>query len=180
MEVRLDQFKHQNHINKSKITLAFWLLLSSVFIQSKLLFPMFFKKIILQLFGAKIGSSFIIKSGVSIKYPWKLRVGNNVWVGENVWIDNLEQVDIHNNVCISQGALLLTGNHDYKKSDFALVTAKIIIEDGVWIGAKSIVCPGVVCKKNSILTVGSVLQKDSIENGIYQGNPAIHKRNRFI
>ena len=93
MEVRLDQFKHQNHINKSKITLAFWLLLSSVFIQSKLPFPMFFKKIILQLFGAKIGSSFIIKSGVSIKYPWKLRVGNNVWVGENVWIDNLEQVE---------------------------------------------------------------------------------------
>lgn len=179
MEVRLDKFKHQNHINKSKITLVFWLLLNSIFIQSKLPFPIFFKKIILKLFGARIGSNFVIKTGVTIKYPWKLDIGDNVWIGENVWIDNLDNVTIHSNVCISQGALLLTGNHDYKKSDFPLVTAKIIVEDGVWIGAKSIVCPNVICKKNSILTVGSVLQTNSMENCIYQGNPAALKRKRF-
>jgi putative colanic acid biosynthesis acetyltransferase WcaF len=179
MEVRLDKFKHQNHQKKSKLTLGLWLVLGAVFIQSKFPFPIFFKKMILKLFGAKIGSNFIIKTGVIIKYPWKLHLGDNVWIGENVWIDNLDDITIHSNVCISQGALLLTGNHDYKKSDFALVTGKIIIEDGVWIGAKSVVCPNIICKKNSILTVGSILQMNTMENGIYQGNPATHKRYRF-
>ena len=107
MEVRLDQFKHQNHQKKSKLSLAFWLLFSSIFFQSKLPFPMFFKKMILKSFGAKIGSNFTIKTGVTIKYPWKLSVGSNVWIGENVWIDNLDNVSIQNNVCISQGALLV-------------------------------------------------------------------------
>ena len=74
---------------------------------------------------------------------------------------------------------MLTGNHDYKKSNFELITGKIILEDGVWIGAKSVVCPAIICHKNSILTVGSVLQNNALENGIYQGNPAILKRNRF-
>ena len=179
MEIRLDQYKHQNHQSKSKLILAFWLVFSSIFFQSKLPFPMFFKKFILKFFGAKIGSNFIIKSGVIIKYPWKLNIGSNVWIGENVWIDNLDNVIIHNNVCISQGALLLTGNHDYKKNDFELITGKIILEDGVWIGAKSVVCPDIICHKNSILSVGSVLQKNALENGIFQGNPAVFKRNRF-
>ena len=42
-----------------------------------------------------------------------LVVGDDCWLGESCWIDNLDKVVIGNNVCISQGALLLTGNHDY-------------------------------------------------------------------
>ena len=60
------------------------------------------------------------------------------------------------NVCISQGATLLCGNHNFKKPGFDLIIDEIIVEDGVWIGAKSIVCPGVTLKSHSILTVGSV------------------------
>ena len=71
--------------------------------------------------------------------PWKLKVGNNVWIGEDVWIDNLELVDISDNVCISQGAMLLCGNHDFTSSTFDLIVKPIVLEDGVWIGAKSIV-----------------------------------------
>ena len=134
----------------------------------------------LRLFGAKIGKGVLIKPYVTIKYPWYLEIGDFTWIGEHVWIDNLAQVKIGAHVCISQGAYLLTGNHDYKKSGFDLIVKDITIEDAVWIGAKSVVCPGVICKTHSILSVGSVLSNDMEPYGIYKGNPAIKIKDRKI
>lgn len=139
-----------------------------------------FKAIILRSFGAKIGKGVIFKQNISIKYPWFLEIGDNVWIGERVWIDNLGKVKIGNNVCISQGAMLLCGNHNYKKESFDLIVGDITLEDGVWVGAKSVVCPGVTMKSHSILTVGSVLTKDAEEYGIYKGVPAVLVKKRVI
>jgi putative colanic acid biosynthesis acetyltransferase WcaF len=97
-----------------------------------------------------------------------------------VWIDNLTSVTIGDHVCLSQGALLLTGNHNYKKNTFDLITGPITLEDGVWIGAKSVVCPGVRCSSHSVLAVGSVAAKDLKPYFIYQGNPAAPVRERII
>lgn len=145
------------------------------------LFPVYgVKSFILRSFGAKIGKNLIIKPFVNIKYPWKLTVGDNVWIGEEVWIDNLDHILIENNVCISQGAMLLTGNHNYKSTTFDLIIDKIILREGVWIGAKSIVCPGVVCNSHAILSVGSVANKELEAYTIYQGVPAVAVRKRII
>ena len=139
-----------------------------------------FKTFILKLFGGKVGKNLVIKPNVNIKYPWFLEIGDNVSIGEGVWIDNLDMVILGDNVCISQGAYLLTGNHNYKLKSFDLITKRIIIESGVWIGAKSIVCPGVTCKSHSILSVNSVATSDLEKFSIYQGNPAQKKSNRKI
>lgn len=138
------------------------------------------KVALLRVFGAKIGKGLVIKNNVIIKSPWNLVIGENSWLGENCWIDNLDKVFIGSNVCISQGALLLTGNHDYTISSMPYRNAPIKIEDGAWIGAKTTVCPGVTVHRNAILTVGSVATKDMEENGIYQGNPAVKIRLRKI
>ena len=107
-------------------------------------------------------------------------IGDNCWIGEDVWIDNLAKVTIGNHVCLSQGSYLLTGSHNYKKETFDLLLGEIVLEDGVWIGAKATVCPGVTCKSHSILAVGSIATKDLEEYGVYQGNPAVWKRKREI
>ena len=134
----------------------------------------------LRLFGAKLGKGIVIKPHVNIKYPWRLSIGNHCWIGEGVWIDNLEDVSIGDNCCLSQGALLLCGNHNYKKSSFDLITEKIILEDGVWIGAKAILCGGVTCKSHSVLTAGSVAG-DTLESySVYRGNPAVKIKDREI
>ena len=138
------------------------------------------KVFLLRLFGAKIGKGVVVKPSVNIKYPWRLSVGNNVWIGEKVWIDNLANVEIGDNASISQGAMLLCGNHNYKKSTFDLITGEIKLEKGTWIGAKSVVTPGVTCKSHSILAVNSVATKDLEAYTIYQGNPAIEIRKRTI
>lgn len=127
-----------------------------------------------------MGSNVLIKPHVSIKYPWLLQIGNNVWIGEEVWIDNLAQVTIGNNVCISQGALLLCGNHDYTKTTFDLIVKPIVIEEGVWLCAKSVVCCGVVCAQHSILSTSSTLSSSTLPFGIYQGTPAKMIKTRTI
>lgn len=136
------------------------------------------RKMVLKLFGAKIGKGVIIKPGVNIKYPWKLSIGDHVWIGEKVWIDNLAEVTIASHVCVSQEAMLLCGNHDYRKKGFDLLVGKIHLKEGSWVGAKSVVCPNVTLGEYSILTVGSIATKSLKENGIYQGNPAEWLRER--
>ena len=156
-----------------------WYVLHAIFIHSAFPFSSF-KVFLLRLFGASIGTSVTIKPNVTIKYPWHLTIGNHVWIGEQVWIDNLSRVTIKNNCCVSQGAMLLCGNHDYSKTSFDLIVKDITLEEGVWIGAKSIVCPGVSIGSNTLLTVNSVATSNLEPWGIYQGNPAVKIKERVI
>ncbi len=157
-----------------------WIIINSFFFRSSLPIPITIKSMIMRGFGAKIGQGLMIKPNVNIKYPWLLSVGNRVWIGEGVWIDNLVDVKIGDNACISQGAMLLTGNHDYTLSTFDLRVGSIVLEDGVWIGAKAVVCPNVTCHSHAVLAVGSVAVKDLEAYSIYQGNPAQKVKERVI
>jgi putative colanic acid biosynthesis acetyltransferase WcaF len=145
------------------------------------LFPFYApKNFLLRLFGAKVGKEVEIKPCVNIKYPWWLTIGNEVWIGEKVWIDCLVPVTIGNNVCISQGAVLLTGSHNYQRPSFDLITKEVMLEDGVWIGACAIVNAGVTAASHAVLTSGSVATKNLEAYSIYQGNPAVKIRSRII
>lgn len=135
---------------------------------------------VLRAFGAKIGTGVTIKPQVKITFPWKLAIGNHVWLGEECWLLNLDQIIIGNNVCISQRAFLCTGSHDYKVSTFDLITKPIVLEDGCWIGANGWVGHGVTVGAESILTAGSVATKNLDPAGIYRGNPAVFVRSRTI
>ena len=149
-----------------------WYFINIIFFKSSL-FPFnSLKLFLLRLFGCSLGKGVVIKPNVNIKYPWKLSLGNYVWIGEQVWIDNLDNVTVGNHVCISQGAILICGSHDYKKPSFDLITKEIILNDGVWVGAKSIILPGVVAESHAILSAGSVMSKNLENYTIYRGNPA--------
>lgn len=179
MTVALKTFSTNNYDKgRGKLIQLIWIFCNALFLKNSWFVFMGFKVFLLRFFGAEIGQGIVIKPNVNIKFPWKLVMGNDVWIGEGVWIDNLDKVTIGNDVCISQGALLLTGNHDYKSSFFDYKNEPICIENGVWIGAKSVVCPGIICENESILTVGSVATKNLESFGIYQGNPALWIRQR--
>lgn len=181
MEVNLSQYDNTWYKPGRNIFVrTLWYVTNVVFFMNPLNPISGIKVILLRIFGAKVGAGVIIKPGVNIKYPWYLLIGNHVWIGERVWIDNLAQVTIGDNVCISQGAMLLTGNHNYKNPGFDLIVRGITLEHGVWIGAQAIVCPGVTCRRNSILTVYSVAVSSLDENKIYQGNPAVFIRQRIF
>lgn len=167
-------------IGASTLKQWLWFVCSPLLVRNPLIPFSAFRKWVLILFGAEIGIEARIRPGVQIKFPWKLKMGDHVWLGENCWIDNLTDVTIGSHSCISQGAMLCTGNHNYTSSGFDLVLKTIIIEDGVWIGARAIVAPGVTAFSHSMLTAGSVATKDLQAYGIYQGNPATFIKTRTI
>ena len=164
----------------SSLIITLWYFINALFVRSSWNPFMGIKIFLLKLFGAKIGNGLVIKNNVVIKYPWKLVIGDNVWLGEGCWLDNLDYITIGNNVCISQGSLLITGNHDYKQSNFPYKNAPIVVEDGAWIGAKAVVAPGVNIGTHSILTLGTIITKDTEPYGIYQGNPGVKIKERII
>lgn len=165
---------------RSKSTQVLWFMINALFFINPLN-PLSSLKIwLLRLFGARIGKGVVIKPAVNIKYPWHLEIADDCWVGERVWIDCLTKVSIGPNVSISQGAMLLTGNHNYRSPTFDLIVKEIVLEEGVWIGAQSTVCPGVRCGSHSVLTVGSVATKDLEPYTIYQGNPAVAVKERRV
>ena len=185
MKVEFTQYDANNKayaasIGASRPKQLLWFLCSPLLIQNPLIPFSGFRKWVLKLFGATIGTEARIRPGVHIKYPWKLNMGDHVWLGENCWIDNITDVVIGSHVCISQGAMLCTGNHDYTSPGFTLVAKSIIIEDGVWIGAKALVGPGLTAFSHSVLTAGSIATKNLDAFGIYQGNPASFVKSRTI
>ena len=157
---------------------SLWLLVSLLLFR---LFPISastLKCAVLRAFGARLGRGIVIKPEVKITFPWKLTLGDYVWLGEECWLLNLERIAVGNNCCISQRAFLCTGNHDYRKSTFDLIAQPIVLEDGAWLGAGSFVGPGVTVGSHAILTAGSVATKNLEPWGIYQGNPAELRRHR--
>ena len=167
-------------IGAGKIKQLTWYFVNCLFFINPLNPSIGLKKFLLRLFGATIGKGVWIKQSVNIKYPWKLVIGDHSWIGEAVWIDNLAKVTIGSNVCISQGAMLLTGNHNYKEVSFDLMIGSIVLEDGVWIGAKSLVGPGVTCASHAVLSAYSVTYRNLEPYQIYGGNPAVPVRLREI
>lgn len=181
MQTRLD-FYNNSWYNPGRPVLVrmLWHLTSVLFVQCNWNPSSAVRIWCLRLFGASIGKGVVIKPGVQIKYPWFLKTGNHVWIGEHVWIDNLTVVNIGDHVCVSQGAYLLTGNHDYTAEKFELIVKPVILEPGVWIGAKAIVCPGVTAASHAVLTVGSVATKDLAAFMIHSGNPALPVKERVF
>jgi putative colanic acid biosynthesis acetyltransferase WcaF len=135
---------------------------------------------VLRAFGAKVGRGVVIKPRVTITFPWKLTVGDHVWLGEECWLLNLAPITIDSHVCISQRAFLCTGNHNYKSPVFDLMVKPIHVEPGAWVGACAFVGPGVTVGSHAVLAAGSVATKNLEPFGIYQGNPAALVKKRII
>ena len=135
---------------------------------------------LLRMFGADVGHRVVIHSGVQVKYPWHLVIGNDCWIGEQAWIDNLTTVRVGDNVCISQGAYLCTGNHDWKDPAFGLIVRPISLESGSWVGAKCVLLPGARLEAGSIVAAGSVTSGIIPPFEIHSGNPATFLRHREL
>lgn len=164
----------------SRFKESLWILARCLFFAPSLPLPGAFRVCWLRWFGAKIGRGVVIKPRVTITFPWKLTVGDHVWLGEECWLMNLAPVVIESHVCISQRAFLCTGNHNYKSPAFDLIVKPIHVETGAWIGAGALVGPGVKVGSHAVLTAGSVATHDLQPFGIYQGNPAVLIKQRII
>lgn len=159
---------------------AAWFFLGQPIVRSSWIPSSSLRTGLLRAFGARIGKGVVIKPAVDIKYPWHLVVGDHCWIGERCWIDNLTTVRLGDNVCISQGAYLCTGNHDWSDPGFGLMIAPIQLGDGAWAGAKCVLLPGVVLGAGAVAAAGSVVSGVVPDFEIHAGNPARLVRRRGV
>lgn len=168
------------HPGRSVLQRAAWFFMGQPLLRASWIPSSSLRVSLLRLFGARIGRGVVIKPSVSVKYPWHLSVGDQCWIGERAWIDNLTSVSIESNVCISQGAYLCTGNHDWSDPAFGLRIAPIHLSEGSWAGARCILAPGVRLGRCAVASAGAVITGDVPDFAIYAGNPARFVKRRVI
>ena len=159
---------------------ALWLLVSKVLFQHFPFCASALKCAVLRAFGAEVGRGVVIKPDIKITFPWKLRLGDHVWLGEECWLLNLAPIAVESHVCISQRAFVCTGSHNYKSPVFDLIVQPVRLERGAWLGASAWVGPGVTVGNHAVVTAGSVATKNLEPCGIYRGNPAVRIGTREI
>ena len=128
---------------------------------------------LLRLSGARIGVGCRIKPGLRVKFPWRLVVGNHCWLAEDAWIDNLAEVQLGDRVCLSQGAYLCTGNHDFRSPGFQLRLGPITIDADAWIAARAVLAPGSRIGTAAVVALGAVVSGTVPAGAIVRGNPAV-------
>ena len=149
-----------------------WVIVRCVFFQNPCPWGSAFRSALLRAFGAKIGKGVCFGSNVNISFPWRLAVGDHVWIGDDVGVLSLAQVTIESNVCVARRCFLCTGSHDFRREDFKLKVAPILIRRGSWITIGSLIMPGVTIGAGAVVSSGSVVLKDVPANCLVRGNPA--------
>jgi len=180
-KVRNDLFDAAKGLDRGrpKPVEAVWYLLKCAFFLSPLPFPSRLKCALLRAFGARVGRGVVLKPRINIHFPWKLSIGDHVWIGEEVFILNLEPVTIGAHCCISQRAFICTGNHDYRRPDMAYRSQPIVIEDGAWVGAQVFVSPGVTIGTDAVVAAGSVVTRSLPAEMVCSGNPCVPVKPRW-
>lgn len=130
------------------------------------------RRLILLLFGAKLGHRVHIYPSANVYYPWNLEVGEDSSIGEWALIYSLGKITIGARVTISQQVHLCAGTHDYRKPNMPLIKSPIFIGDNAWVCANAFVGPDTSIGEYAIVGASSVVLKAVKANTIVGGNPA--------
>lgn len=137
-----------------------------------------FRRFLLRLFGARIGSGVLVRPTCRITYPWKVSVGENSWVGDDVVLYSLGDIRIGANSVISQRSYVCAADHDYRHSDFPIRARPIVVGDGVWVAADVFLGPGVTVGDGAVVGARSSVFSDLPSNMICTGSPCEPKKVR--
>ncbi|GAA5033972.1 acetyltransferase [Microbacterium fluvii] len=123
----------------------------------------------LRRFGARIGDGVIMRPRTRVKSPWNLEIGDRCWIGDGVWFHNRDLITVGSDVSISQETYLTTGAHAFR-TDMALITKPIVIEDGVWLTSRCVVLGGAHIGRSAVISPMTVVRGD-IPAGVIVSSP---------
>ena len=138
------------------------------------------RRVLLRLFGARIGQGAIIMPSVRVWAPWNLDMGPHSVLGD--WVDCycVDKVRIGAHATVSQYAFICTATHDETHPTMQLVTKPVAIEDQAWVCADVFVGPGVTIGQGAVAGVRSTVLHDLPAWQVCVGTPARPVRERVI
>jgi len=170
---KLEQFRlPQGFRGRSGWYVQLWWLVQSTLFAMSPQFMYGWRVLLLRLFGAKVGQGVIIRPSVRVTYPWKVKIGNHVWIGDHAELYSLGEIEIGDDVVISQKSYLCAATHNFSKLSFDMIDKKTIIEDQVWIATDVFIAPGVRVKRGALIGARSSVFSDMPEGMICVGSPA--------
>ncbi|MGJ8621362.1 MAG: acetyltransferase [Yoonia sp.] len=129
------------------------------------------RRVLLRLFGAQVGSEAHIYPTVRITMPWHLCIGAQAAVGDHARLYALGRIEIGARATVSQYAHLCAGTHDLTRADRALCKAPILVRDDAWVCADAFVGPGVIIGRGAVLGARAVAMRDLPDGSTGVGNP---------
>ena len=110
----------------------------------------------------------------------RLKIGNNFFSNVDPHFELEAPITIGDEVAFGHQVMLITTTHDMNIENYHLMRKRqgpniakpIVIEDGVWIGARATILPGVVIGEGSVVAAGAVVSKDVPPHTIVGGVPA--------
>lgn len=137
------------------------------------------RRLLLNIFGAKIDHKAYIYAQCSIFAPWNLVVGR-ACIGPQTDIYNKDNIIIGDDSVISQGAFLCTASHYIGSKMLPLKTAPIIIGNNVWVASSAYVGMGVTIGDGAVVGARAAVFKDVEPWTVVGGNPAKFIKKRVI
>lgn len=163
---------------RSVIVVQLWWLVQSTLFALSPQFMYGWRRFLLRLFGAKVGCGVLIRPSVRITYPWKVDIGDWVWIGDFAELYSLGEIEIGSNVVISQRSYICAASHDYAVPSFDMLTKKIVVEDEAWIATDVFVAAGVTVGRGALVGARSSVFSDLPAGMICIGYPAKPVRSR--
>lgn len=147
--------------------------------------PQFIRNIFFKLFLKGFGAGTTIDYKTYIRYPSHVRIGSHTMINRGCrffashYYKDVE-ISIGNNVAVAPEVCFLAAGHDYTRKDLPDTAASIVVNDYVWIGARSIILQGVTIGEGAIIGAGSVVTKDVPPYTVAVGVPAKVIKARII
>ncbi|MCG8400016.1 MAG: WcaF family extracellular polysaccharide biosynthesis acetyltransferase [Firmicutes bacterium] len=157
---------------RDKVARAVWMLIGQQLMRFSFHNWYAYRRLLLRLFGAKIGKNVVIRPSVHIEIPWMLEAKEGASIGDNAIIYCLGKITIGERAIISQYAHLCAGTHDYTDHTFKLIRTPIIIGDDCWVGTDAFIGPGVEVGTLSVVGARSSVYKNIPPSKVAAGNPA--------
>jgi putative colanic acid biosynthesis acetyltransferase WcaF len=135
--------------------------------------PLFaWRRMLLRIFGAKIGHNAHPYPSCRIWAPWNLTMGADSCIANDVDCFSVDKVILGRSAIVSQHSMLCTASHDYEDPEFRLITMPISIGARAWIGARAFVGPGVDVGDGAVVGAASSVFRDVEKWTVVGGNPA--------
>jgi acetyltransferase-like isoleucine patch superfamily enzyme/glycosyltransferase involved in cell wall biosynthesis len=138
------------------------------------------RRLLLELFGARLGKGVRIRPTALIEIPWNLELGENVVIGDYAILYSLGKITIGRGATISQYAHLCAGTHDYTSRRFPLLKPPIVIGQEVWIAADAFVGPGVTVGDRAVVGARATVVADVPADQVIVGPGARILKRRIL
>jgi acetyltransferase-like isoleucine patch superfamily enzyme len=138
-----------------------------------------FRRLLLNLCGAKVADQVSILIGLKVLAPWHLTIQSGTTVNSNVLLDARGGLKVGRNSQIGYGSRIHSMGHSTQSSDFPAVKHAVNIGDNTIIFSESYIGPGTSVGNNVIIYPRTVIYGKRLidDNSRICGNPYTHLSN---